>query len=79
MQRNYLRIAGAVLTASGLAIATPAFAQNAGSGAGGAGMDGNTYGQQDRGGGNWAWVGLLGLLGLAGLKRRDDTRHRRDM
>ena len=23
---------------------------------------------------NWSWLGLLGLFGLAGLKRRDDVR-----
>lgn len=65
----------AVIVFSVMAFASPSY------GADKVGDDSNNRGQvmvesagADRNGINWTWLGLLGLVGLFGLKRRNEVR-----
>jgi hypothetical protein len=79
--RNKLMMLGIV---SLLTVGGTAFAQSGGTGSGsgtgtgsGSADTGTTYSDNTRDNDHdWGWVGLLGLAGLMGLKRREVTRDR---
>lgn len=64
MIQKSIRISACALTL-GLACALPVAAQNS------AGNDARNVQTEQRGDKDWGWLGLLGLAGLIGLKRRD--------
>ena len=84
-QSQLLKLAGAALAASVLAL--PAYSQSSapssGSGAtseastANGASDSRTF-PQNRSDDNrdWGWIGLLGLAGLAGLRRKSDDHYR---
>ena len=52
----------------------PAMAQSSGSGSqGGSGTTSSTVDRRSDGESDWGWIGLLGLAGLLGLRRKPDV------
>jgi MYXO-CTERM domain-containing protein len=88
MVRKLWKIAGAAVLASSVMTTGPAMAQDRESGASQSAQNDASGGQstppqfgEQRANGSdkdWGWLGLFGLLGLAGLRRRRDPDPDRD-